>query len=108
MRLGGCHLGDALEEGEVRLAHAQVVRGADQVDVVREQSAKDRSCRTLLTLPNRALVGSTETPQRRHLEQDAEMVARWVDGYDRLQVNALSQPDSSAMIREERKELDHA
>ncbi|MDH6705837.1 hypothetical protein P3T27_002559 [Kitasatospora sp. MAA19] len=55
-----------------------------------------------------ALVGYTETLQRGYLEQDAETVARWVDRYDRLQVNALSQPDSSAMIREARKELDHA
>ncbi|MFD4533814.1 helix-turn-helix domain-containing protein [Kitasatospora sp. NPDC058492] len=63
---------------------------------------------TLLTLPNRALVGYTETLQRGYLEQDAETVARWVDRYDRLQVNALSQPDSLAVIRETGKELDHA
>ncbi len=63
---------------------------------------------TLLTLPNRALVGYTETLQRGYLEQDIETVARWVDRYDRLQVDALSQPDSLAMIREARKELDHA
>ncbi|MFJ9775854.1 helix-turn-helix domain-containing protein [Kitasatospora sp. NPDC101157] len=63
---------------------------------------------TLLTLPNRALVGYTETLQRGYLEQDAETVTRWVDRYDRLQVNALSQPDTLAMIREARKELDHA
>ncbi|WP_371515297.1 Scr1 family TA system antitoxin-like transcriptional regulator [Kitasatospora sp. NBC_01300] len=61
-----------------------------------------------LTFPNRALVGYTETLQRGYLEQDAETAARWVDRHDRLQVNALSRPDSSAVIRETGKELDHA
>ncbi|MFJ4188875.1 helix-turn-helix transcriptional regulator [Kitasatospora sp. NPDC089509] len=63
---------------------------------------------TLLTLPNRSLVGYTETLQRGYLERDAGTVARWVERYDRLQVNALSQPDTLARIREAWKELDHA
>ncbi len=61
---------------------------------------------TLLTLPNRAMVGYTETLQRGYLEQDAEAVAGWARKYDRLQVDALPRADSLAMIHEVRKELD--
>ncbi|AUY48101.1 helix-turn-helix transcriptional regulator [Streptomyces sp. CB01881] len=61
---------------------------------------------TLLTLPNRTMVGYTETLQRGYLEQDAETVAGWAGKYDRLQVDALSRADSLAMIRAVRKELE--
>ncbi|GAA2134805.1 helix-turn-helix transcriptional regulator [Kitasatospora kazusensis] len=61
---------------------------------------------TLLTLPNRTMVGYTETLQRGYLEQDAETVAGWAGKYDRLQVDALSRADSLAVIREVRKELE--
>ncbi|MFJ1935249.1 helix-turn-helix domain-containing protein [Kitasatospora sp. NPDC088160] len=97
----------------VQLSHLESL--CDHPNVIIQISpyrlAEDRSLShpvTLLTLPNRALVGYTETLQRGYLEQDAETVARWVDRYDRLQVNAHSQPDSLAMIRETREELDHA
>ncbi|BAJ27075.1 putative transcriptional regulator [Kitasatospora setae KM-6054] len=71
--------------------------------------AQDRSLShpvTILTLPNRALVGYTETLQRGYMVQDADTVSTWVGRYDRLQVNSLSQLDSSAFIREARKELE--
>ncbi|MBP0451607.1 helix-turn-helix transcriptional regulator [Kitasatospora sp. RG8] len=61
---------------------------------------------TLLTLPNRTMVGYTETLQRGYLEQDADTVAGWAGKYDRLQVDALSRADSLAMIRAVRKELE--
>ncbi|MFG2908700.1 Scr1 family TA system antitoxin-like transcriptional regulator [Kitasatospora sp. NPDC048286] len=61
---------------------------------------------TLLTLPNRAMVGYTETLQRGFLEQDAGVVSRWAGMYDRLQVNALNQPDSLVVIREARKDCE--
>ncbi|MFD4656124.1 helix-turn-helix transcriptional regulator [Kitasatospora sp. NPDC058444] len=61
---------------------------------------------TLLTLPNRAMVGYTETLQRGFLEQDTEVVSRWAGKYDRLQVNALNQPDSLVAIREARKDYE--
>ncbi|MGX4737086.1 helix-turn-helix domain-containing protein [Kitasatospora griseola] len=61
---------------------------------------------TLLTLPNRALVGYTETLQRGYLEQETATVSRWLSRYDRLQVNALNQAHSSDVIREARKELE--
>ncbi|MFD5435481.1 helix-turn-helix domain-containing protein [Kitasatospora sp. NPDC127067] len=97
----------------VQLSHLESLSDRPNViiQVAPYRLAEDRPLShpvTLLTLPNRALVGYTETLQRGYLEQDAETVARWVDRYDRLQVNALSQPDSLAMIRETRKELDHA
>ncbi|WP_316529316.1 helix-turn-helix domain-containing protein [Kitasatospora brasiliensis] len=97
----------------IQLAHLE--RLSDRSNVIIQVApyrlAEDRPLThpvTLLTLPNRALVGYTETLQRGYMEQDVETVARWVDRYDRLQVNALSQPDSLALIREARKELDHA
>ncbi|MFJ8434321.1 helix-turn-helix domain-containing protein [Kitasatospora sp. NPDC094019] len=61
---------------------------------------------TLLTMPNRAMVGYTETLQRGYLEQDAEIVAGWARKYDRLQVDALPRADSLTMIHEARKELE--
>lgn len=61
---------------------------------------------TLLTLPNRAMVGYTETLQRGYLEQDADTVGGWLRKYDRLQVDALPRAASLAMIHEVRKELE--
>ncbi len=59
---------------------------------------------TLLTMPNRAMVGYTETLQRGYLEQDGEIVAGWARKYDRLLVDALPRADSLTMIHEVRKE----
>lgn len=97
----------------LQLAHLEKLseRANVIIQIAPYRLAEDRSLShpvTLLTLPNRALVGYTETLQRGYLEQDAETVAQWVARYDRLQVNALSQPDTLATIREARKELDYA
>ncbi|WP_344550227.1 helix-turn-helix transcriptional regulator [Kitasatospora saccharophila] len=61
---------------------------------------------TILTLPNRALVGYTETLQRGYLEQDADTVSKWVGRYDRLQVDALGQRASLTLICAVRKEME--
>ncbi|MEU1424795.1 helix-turn-helix transcriptional regulator [Kitasatospora sp. NPDC005751] len=61
---------------------------------------------TLLILPNRTIVGYTETLQRGYLEQGAETVVTWAGQYDRLQVDALPRADSLAMIRGVRRELE--
>ncbi|MFI9158977.1 helix-turn-helix domain-containing protein [Kitasatospora aureofaciens] len=61
---------------------------------------------TLLTLANRTMVGYTETLQRGFLEQDIEVVSTWAGQYDRLQVNALNQPDSLVMIRQAREDYE--
>ncbi|WP_404814095.1 helix-turn-helix domain-containing protein [Kitasatospora fiedleri] len=61
---------------------------------------------TILTLPNRAMVGYTETLQRGYLEQDADTVSTWLSRYDRLQVNALGQQETLALIRDVRKETE--
>ncbi|MGV9270831.1 DUF5753 domain-containing protein [Kitasatospora sp. NPDC003701] len=60
----------------------------------------------LLTLPDRRVMGYTETLQRGYLERDAETVAGWVGSYDRLQVEALSQAASLAFIRKVRKDFE--
>ncbi|MFI9330425.1 Scr1 family TA system antitoxin-like transcriptional regulator [Kitasatospora sp. NPDC052868] len=63
----------------------------------------------LLSLPDRRVMGYTETLQRGYLERDAETVAGWVSSYDRLQVEALSRAASVAYIRKVRKDFeDHA
>ncbi|MFI6155060.1 helix-turn-helix transcriptional regulator [Kitasatospora sp. NPDC051170] len=97
----------------LQLAHLEKLSGLPNVviQIAPYRLAEDRPLShpvVLLTLPNRALVGYTETLQRGYLEQDADTVAQWLARYDRLQVNALSQPDSLAEIRKARKELDHA
>lgn len=60
----------------------------------------------LLTLPNRSMVSYTETLHRGYLERDAETVAKWARGYDRLQAEASNRAESLAMIRKVRKELE--
>ncbi|MGW2869760.1 helix-turn-helix domain-containing protein [Kitasatospora sp. NPDC001225] len=61
---------------------------------------------TLLTLPTRTMVGYTETLGRGLLERDSEVVARWAAQYDRLQVDALTRPESVTMIRKARKDYE--
>ncbi|MFF0293136.1 helix-turn-helix transcriptional regulator [Kitasatospora sp. NPDC004614] len=94
-----------------QLYHLEMLSARPNVvlQIAPHRLAEDRALShpvTILTLPNRSLVGYTETLQRGYLEQDADTVARWVSRYDRLQVNALSQLDSLALIREARKELE--
>ncbi|MFJ4092613.1 helix-turn-helix domain-containing protein [Kitasatospora sp. NPDC089913] len=60
----------------------------------------------LLTLPDRRVIGYTETLQRGYLERDAETVAGWVSSYDRLQVESLSRGASLAFIRKVRKDFE--
>ena len=62
---------------------------------------------TLLTLPDRTMLGYTESQQRGFLEREIEPVRAWAREYDQLQVEALSQAASVAMIRAVRKELLH-
>ena len=59
----------------------------------------------LLTMPDRTVLGYTESHQRGFLERESDMVAAWEREYDWLQVDALSQAGSLAMIREVRKDL---
>ncbi|GAA4832470.1 helix-turn-helix transcriptional regulator [Kitasatospora terrestris] len=59
----------------------------------------------LLTLRDGTTLGYTETHQRGYLERDIATVTEWDRDYDRLQVEALSQAASLAVIRQARKEL---
>lgn len=60
---------------------------------------------TLLTLPDRSAIGYTETLKRGFLERDSAIVSAWLRGYDQLQIDALPQAASLALIRKVRKEL---
>ncbi|GAA1961160.1 helix-turn-helix domain-containing protein [Kitasatospora viridis] len=60
----------------------------------------------LLTLADRSLVGCTESQAESYLSHGTDMVASWARDYDRLQVGALSDVESLAMIRAARKDLD--
>lgn len=59
----------------------------------------------LLMLPDGTMLGYEETLQRAFLERDRKTVTELRRDYDRLQVDALSQADSVALIRKVRKEL---
>ncbi|MGK4582340.1 helix-turn-helix domain-containing protein [Kitasatospora sp. HPMI-4] len=59
----------------------------------------------LLTLPDRTVLGYSEAQQRGFLERTAETVRAWERDYHRLQVEALPQASSLAMIRAAREEL---
>ncbi|MFD8784583.1 DUF5753 domain-containing protein [Kitasatospora sp. NPDC059599] len=63
---------------------------------------------TILTLPNRSLLGYSETHQRGLLERDAETLSGWAREYDRLQVEALPLAASLELIRAVRKEFERA
>ncbi|MDH6113250.1 hypothetical protein P3T36_001865 [Kitasatospora sp. MAP12-15] len=60
----------------------------------------------LLTLPDRSLVGYSETHARGYLERSATVCAAWERDYDQLQVEALSTVASLAMISTLRKGLE--
>jgi hypothetical protein len=60
---------------------------------------------TLLTLPDRAVVGYTETLKRGFLDRDSDTVSAWPRGYDQLQIEALPQAASLPLIRKARKEI---
>ncbi|MFF7994981.1 DUF5753 domain-containing protein [Kitasatospora xanthocidica] len=63
---------------------------------------------TILTMPNRSLLGYSETHHRGFLERDAETLAGWAREYDRLQVEALPLAASLELIRAVRKEFESA
>ncbi|MEV8328628.1 helix-turn-helix transcriptional regulator [Kitasatospora sp. NPDC056731] len=63
---------------------------------------------TLLTMPNRSLLGYSESHLRGHLERDAETLAGWAREYDRLQAEALPLAPSLELIRAVRKEFESA
>lgn len=60
---------------------------------------------TLLTLPDRTLLGYSESLQRGLLERDISATRAWEKGYDRFQVEALSRAASLDMIRAVREEM---
>ncbi|MGW2396417.1 helix-turn-helix domain-containing protein [Kitasatospora sp. NPDC001664] len=62
----------------------------------------------LLTMPDRTVLGYTETFQRGYLEREKSTVAKWERLYARLQIEALSRTDSLALIREVREDMEHA
>lgn len=63
---------------------------------------------TILTMPNRSLLGYSESHQRGYLERDAETLAGWAREYDRLQAEALPLAASLELIRSVRKEFESA
>ncbi|MGA5823210.1 helix-turn-helix domain-containing protein [Kitasatospora sp. NPDC094028] len=63
---------------------------------------------TLLTMPNRTIVGYGETVRRGFLEREPQTLAEWAGEYDHLQVEALSRVASIEFIREVRRGFEHA
>ncbi|MEU4115451.1 helix-turn-helix transcriptional regulator [Kitasatospora sp. NPDC028055] len=63
---------------------------------------------TLLTMPNRSMLGYSESHQRGYLERDAETLAGWAREYDRLQAEALPLAPSLELIRLVGKEFESA
>ncbi len=59
----------------------------------------------LLTLPDRSVVGYSETNSRGYLERNSTTCAAWERDYDQLQVESLSTVASLAMISTVRKGL---
>ncbi|MGF1429296.1 helix-turn-helix domain-containing protein [Kitasatospora sp. LaBMicrA B282] len=59
----------------------------------------------LLTLPDRSLIGYSESEGQGHLQRDSNILAAWDRNYHRLQVGALSEAASLDLVRAARKEL---
>ncbi|MFB7668558.1 Scr1 family TA system antitoxin-like transcriptional regulator [Kitasatospora sp. NPDC056138] len=59
----------------------------------------------VLTLPDRSVAAYSESAQRGHFERDADAVRPLLTAYHQLQVEALSQAASVALIGKARKEL---
>ncbi|MQS16756.1 helix-turn-helix transcriptional regulator [Streptomyces kaniharaensis] len=62
---------------------------------------------TLLTMPNRAMVGYSETQKRGFLEREPDTLAEWANEYDQLQVEALPRAASVEFIRDVRRGIEH-
>ncbi|MGW1177532.1 helix-turn-helix domain-containing protein [Kitasatospora sp. NPDC002543] len=60
----------------------------------------------LLTLPDRSLLGYSESEGRSHLERDIERLAAWRKHYDRLQVGALAETATLEWMRAARKGIE--
>ncbi|MGW2543183.1 helix-turn-helix domain-containing protein [Kitasatospora sp. NPDC001574] len=60
----------------------------------------------LLTMPDRKVLGYSENEHRGFLDREAEAVLPVVKSYDRLQIEAMNQADSLAMIRSVRRDLE--
>lgn len=58
----------------------------------------------ILTLQNRSLMSYAESAQRGQLERDSASVVPLLTAYHQLQADALSQPESLAMISQLREE----
>lgn len=67
-----------------------------------------RSPLWLLTMPDRSLLGYTETFQRGYVEREVATLTSWERHYARLQVDALSRNSSLRLIRDVRKEMEDA
>ncbi|MEV6978072.1 helix-turn-helix transcriptional regulator [Kitasatospora sp. NPDC093806] len=61
---------------------------------------------TLLTMPDRKLLGYAETEVRGFLDREIDTVLPLVKGYDRLQIEALNQASSVDMIRAVRRDFE--
>jgi transcriptional regulator with XRE-family HTH domain len=59
----------------------------------------------LLTLPNRSLLGYSESESQGHMQRDPDILTTWDRNYHRLQVGALSEVPSIERIHTVRKEL---
>ncbi|WP_101380225.1 helix-turn-helix transcriptional regulator [Kitasatospora sp. GP30] len=60
----------------------------------------------LLTLPERRLIGYSESQAQGHMQRDPDILADWDREYHRLQVSALSEVASVEFVRAVRKELE--
>ncbi|MFB7473565.1 Scr1 family TA system antitoxin-like transcriptional regulator [Kitasatospora sp. NPDC056184] len=61
---------------------------------------------SLITMPDQKVLGYSENEHRGFLDRDSEAVAPLIRGYDRLQIEAMNQADSLAMIRSARRDLE--
>ncbi|WP_328917952.1 MULTISPECIES: helix-turn-helix domain-containing protein [unclassified Streptomyces] len=68
-------------------------------------NAPFRAFMTLLTFTDRSVIGYTESVEQGYVVRNEETVRAWEADYHRLQVEALSQAASMAMIRTAREEL---
>ncbi|MDH6134239.1 hypothetical protein P3T37_003641 [Kitasatospora sp. MAA4] len=59
----------------------------------------------LLGMPDRSVLGYSESYARGHLERDQRIVATWDSEYDQLQMEALPKAPSLEFIRKAREEL---
>jgi transcriptional regulator with XRE-family HTH domain len=61
----------------------------------------------LLSMPDRTMLGYTESATRGYLERDEELIKAWDVSYDHLQVGALDPDATIALIRTIRRDFQH-